>query len=332
MIEQEKLLGKVSTADTLESLGALKGELFGRKGILTLELRALGEMDPQARKEKAQILNAIKERLLEAFDCREKELEQQEWTQKLAKESLDVTLSSPPELEGRFHPLMQTMAEAISIFESMGFVVKRGPHIETPFYNFDALNVPQHHPARAEHDTFYIDDHRLLRTHTSNVEIRTLEEQKPPFRIVSPGRVYRADHDRTHTPMFHQIEAMVVEKGITMGHLKFCIESFFLHFFEKPVSLRFRPSFFPFTEPSIEVDLSFSGKGEWLEVLGGGMTHPHVFRNCGLDPHTVQGFALGMGLERLTMIKYGIEDIRQLFVNDQRWLDHYGFSCVAGGL
>jgi phenylalanyl-tRNA synthetase alpha chain len=331
MMDQKELLKKVSSSNSLEALGSLKGEIFGRKGEMTLALRALGQMDPQERKEKAQSLNSLKEKVLQAFAHREKELEHQEWAEKLAKESLDVTLSSPRELDGRFHPLMQTMAEAVAIFESMGFVVKRGPHIETPFYNFDALNVPQHHPARAEHDTFYVGD-QLLRTHTSAVQIRTLREEKPPLRIISPGRVYRADYDRTHTPMFHQIEAMVVEEGITMGHLKFCIESFFHHFFGKPVTLRFRPSFFPFTEPSVEVDLSFSDKGDWLEVLGAGMVHPNVFKNCDLDPQQVQGFALGMGLERLTMIKYGIEDIRQLFINDQRWLDHYGFSCATPGL
>ena len=320
------LLTIIGQADG-EEVERIRIFLFGKSGVLTRSLRALGGMVPEERKREALKLNTWKEELNRAIAQRKKVLEDQAWSTQLQQEFLDVTLPSPSGGLGRFHPLMKAYEEIVDIFLSMGFFVRRGPDVETEFYNFDALNVHQDHPARAQQDTFYLPKGYLLRTQTSSVQVRTLLREKPPLRILSPGRVYRRDHDRTHTPMFHQIEGLVVEPNIHMGHLKGCMESFLLRFFGPTTTFRFRPSYFPFTEPSAEVDVAFHGTEDWLEMGGCGMVHPHVFAHCSVEDHA-QGFAFGMGIERLAMVKYGIDDIRNFYHNDQRWLDHYGFSST----
>ena len=327
---------------------------LGKKGRVSELMKGLGKMSPEERKEMGPKLNGLKDRLNEALAARKSALKQAALEARLATEKVDVTL---PVREaaidaGRIHPLSQVYDEVIAIFADMGFAVEQGPDIETDNYNFTALNFPEGHPAREMHDTFYFEpgedgSRLLLRTHTSPVQARTMEKGKPPFRFVAPGRTYRCDSDQTHTPQFHQIEGLVIDEETHLGHLKWTLEEFLRAFFEvEGVELRFRPSFFPFTEPSMEVDVRCArlgneiriGEGDdWLEILGCGMVHPNVLRSSGIDPEKYQGFAFGMGIDRIAMLKYGIPDLRAFFESDLRWLKHYGFApldvpTLAGGL
>jgi len=315
-------------------------------------MKDLGAMDAEARRAFGQRLNQLKDEVAAALDARKQELDSAALHTRLTKETLDVTLPIRPEAKGSLHPISQTIEELTAIFGIMGFEVAEGPDVEDDFHNFTALNFPPGHPAREMHDTFFLppteDGSRyLLRTHTSPVQIRTMMSKKPPIRVIIPGRTYRCDYDQTHTPMFHQMELLVIDKGITMAHLRGCLEEFVRTYFGvDDLTTRFRPSFFPFTEPSAEMDIGCSRKGgelkignygDWLEILGCGMVHPNVLKACGLDPEEYQGFAAGLGVERIAMLKYGIPDLRTFFESDLRWLKHYGFSAldvptVTGGL
>ena len=345
-------LALVAGAASLEALEAARVATLGKKGSVSALMASLGKMSPDERKAAGAQLNAVKDQVADAIAAAKAGLEAQALEAKLARERVDVTLPVRPESQGRIHPISQVMDEMTAIFAQMGFEVAEGPDIEDDFHNFTALNIPAEHPARQMHDTFYFgekDDgsRHLLRTHTSPVQIRTMLANKPPIRIIAPGRTYRCDSDMTHTPMFHQIEGLVIDKTTHMGHLKGCLMEFVTTFFEvDEVPVRFRPSFFPFTEPSAEVDIGCSreggelriGKGSgWLEIGGSGMVHPNVLRACGLDPDEYQGFAFGMGVERMAMLKYGIPDLRTFFDSDLRWLKHYGFvpldvPTLSGGL
>lgn len=318
---KDALLGAKNTTELTE----LKARLLGKTGLLSEQLRLLGKLTPEERKMKGEALNKEKELILSYIQETEGALEEKKWAEQLQKERVDISLPASSSV-GYIHPISQVMEDVVSIFQHLGFSMAMGPNIETEYYNFDALNTPAHHPARASHDTFYLAPGTLLRTHTSGMQIRTLEKEKPPLRFISPGRVYRADYDRTHVPMFHQLEGLALEQGLTLGHLKGTLEYFLRQFFGDGISCRFRPSFFPFTEPSMEVDISFGGKEEWIEILGSGMVHPNVL--CASpwyekNLRNLQGFAFGMGLERLAMIKYGISDVRLLFVNNQPWCRYY---------
>jgi phenylalanyl-tRNA synthetase alpha chain len=283
-------------------------------------------LDIETRKQVAQELNTFKEQLIQALDAKNNELKEASINAQLQAESIDVTLPPREGKLGKVHPISQAFKEIVDIFLDMGFEVKDGPNIEDDFHNFTSLNIAEHHPARDMHDTFYLGPDRLLRTHTSTVQIRAMQGNKPPFRFIAVGQVYRCDSDATHTPMFHQLEAVCVDKGLSMGHLKGCLEEFINRFFEgRDIKVRFRPSFFPFTEPSAEVDISIDGS-KWLEVLGSGMIHPNVLKNVGVDASVYQGFAFGAGIDRLAMLKYGINDLRAFFDNDVRWLNRFGFS------
>ncbi|MGE5477816.1 MAG: phenylalanine--tRNA ligase subunit alpha [Bacteroidales bacterium] len=345
-------LALVAGAASLEALEAARVATLGKKGTISGLMASLGKMSPEERKTAGAALNAVKDQVAEAIASAKAGLEATALEEKLARERVDVTLPVRPETQGRIHPIAQVMDEMIAIFAQMGFEVAEGPDIEDDFHNFTALNIPAEHPARQMHDTFYFGEkadgsRHLLRTHTSPVQIRTMVANKPPIRIIAPGRTYRCDSDMTHTPMFHQIEGLVIDKTTHMGHLKGCLMEFVTTFFEvDEVPVRFRPSFFPFTEPSAEVDIGCSreggelkiGKGSgWLEIGGSGMVHPNVLRACGLDPDEYQGFAFGMGVERMAMLKYGIPDLRTFFDSDLRWLKHYGFvpldvPTLSGGL
>jgi phenylalanyl-tRNA synthetase alpha chain len=321
---------------------------LGRNGTITALLKTLGPMTPDERRVQGPLINGLKDKVTEALEARRTELQETALARRLETEQADITL--PVQLgaqaDGRIHPVSQVWDEITAVFADLGFAIADGPDIETEDYNFTKLNIPDEHPARQDHDTFYFapkaDGSRLLlRTHTSPVQIRTMVSQKPPIRIIAPGRVYRCDSDQTHTPMFHQIEGLVIDETTHMGHLKWVLQEFCKAFFEvDDVKMRFRASHFPFTEPSAEVDIGAEaiGKpGQWLEILGCGMVHPNVLKNCGLDPEKYQGFAFGMGLDRLTMLKYGIPDLRAFFSGDVRWLSHYGFSpldvpTLGGGL
>jgi len=345
---ERSLLAEIKDAGDSDAIERVRISALGRKGRVPELMAQLGTLPPQERKAFGQAVNGLKDRVTEALSQRKADLELSQVTAQVAAESVDVTL--PVRLgalqDGRIHPVSQVWDEIAEIFGDMGFAVAEGPDIETDDYNFTKLNIPPEHPARQEHDTFYFkpkpDGSRLLlRTHTSPVQIRTMLAQKPPIRIIAPGRVYRIDSDATHTPMFHQIEALVIDEGTHLGHLKWCIEEFCKAFFEVPdLRVRFRASHFPFTEPSMEVDVDSAaiGKpGQWMEILGSGMVHPKVIASCGLDPERYQGFAFGMGLDRITMLKYGIPDLRDMFAADLRWLKHYGFlpldvPTLAGGL
>jgi phenylalanyl-tRNA synthetase alpha chain len=329
---KNQAFAEIEQTTTLAALEEVRVNVLGKKGQLTLLMKDLGQKTPEERKTLGAELNAVKDLLTQALDKRKNQLEEDALNARLASETLDVSLPPRTGTHGKVHPLSHALDQAIHIFGQMGFVVAEGPDIEEDFYNFTALNIPLEHPARQEQDTFYLppcaEDKQplVLRTHTSPVQIRTMLKQKPPLRIIAPGRTYRSDYDATHTPMFHQIEGLVVDKKTHMGHLKGCLEEFFRLFFEDPsLTLRFRPAYFPFTEPSAEVDVLWKD-GKWLELGGCGMVHPNVLRNCDIDPEEYQGFAFGMGLERLTMIKYGIDDLRQFFESDLRWLNHYGFA------
>ncbi len=351
---EQKIIGLIATADDLGVLESIRIDALGKKGEISLLLKTLGKMQAEERKTFGAAVNQLKGRINQALATRKTALEDEVLDKRLATETLDVTLpvQADPSHQGRLHPLSQVWEEVTAIFADMGFTIADGPHIETDFYNFTALNIPPHHPARQEHDTFYFapdaeGNRKVLRTQTSNVQIRTMENQEPPIRIVAPGRTYRCDSDLTHTPQFHQIEALVIDKVTTLGHLKGTLEEFFKAFFEvDDLKIRFRSNHFPFTEISYEVDISYSRVGnkivigdgeEWLEILGSGMVHPNVLRNCGLDPDVYQGFAFGMGIDRIAMLKYGIPDLRAFFDADLRWIEHYGFTpfdipSLAGGL
>jgi phenylalanyl-tRNA synthetase alpha chain len=345
---ENELLAAIAAAADLAALEAVRVAAVGKKGRVSTELARLGTMPPDLRKDFGQAVNAVKERVGAALEARKAVLEDAALARRLETERADVTLPvrAGPEAQGRIHPVSQVFDECVELFADMGFDVAEGPDIETDDMNFGKLNIPEEHPARQEHDTFYFNPgpdgtRLLLRTHTSPVQIRTMQTRKPPLRVIAPGRVYRCDSDQTHTPMFHQIEGLVIDETTHMGHLKWVLEEFCKAFFEvDQVKMRFRASHFPFTEPSAEVDIGAEaiGKpGQWLEILGCGMVHPNVLENCGLDPRKYQGFAFGMGLDRLAMLKYAIPDLRAFFAADLRWLRHYGFSVfdvptLAGGL
>ena len=337
---KNEVLIKIKEANSLDDLENLRVHVLGKKGSITSLMKQLGSLEPDKRREVGQILNSLQKNIIESIDNKKSSLEETYLNAKLKNESLDITLPTRPENVGRIHPLSKTMDEVISIFAQMGFTVAEGPDIESDFYNFTALNIPQEHPARQEHDTFYFNEdengeRKVLRTHTSPVQIRTMEKLKPPLRVIVPGRTYRSDHDATHSPMFHQCEGLVIGEKLNMSHLKGCLIDFCRIFFGvDDLPVRFRPSYFPFTEPSAEVDIGCSRKSgeliigegdEWLEILGSGMVNPRVLQNCGLDPNEHQGFAFGMGLERIAMLKYVIQDLRPFFDSDLRWMKHYGF-------
>ena len=349
---EREVLARIAAAADEAALEAVRVEVLGKKGSISEALKTLGAMTPEERKAKGPLLNGMRDRVTTAIAELKAVLGAATLDQKLKGERVDVTLPVRPEPVGRIHPVSQVLDEATAIFADMGFAIAEGPDIETDDYNFTKLNIPPEHPARQMHDTFYLrpkpdGTRHLLRTHTSPVQVRTMLTQKPPIRIVVPGRVYRIDSDQTHTPMFHQIEGLVIDETSHLGHLKWVLEEFCRAFFELPsVEMRFRPSHFPFTEPSAEVDIRCDRSGsevklgqgnDWLEILGCGMVHPKVIEMCGHDPAKHQGFAWGMGLDRLAMLKYGAPDLRAFFDADLRWLKHYGFAALdmpslAGGL
>jgi phenylalanyl-tRNA synthetase alpha chain len=295
---------------------------LAKKGEITSLLKSLGKMDPAERKTAGQVINQAKQQVQEKINAKRETLQAQLLADKLAKETVDVTLPGRTQPTAGLHPVSRTIERIESFFGELGFAVKSGPEIEDDFHNFDALNIPEHHPARADHDTFYFNPKLVLRTQTSGVQIRTMEAEQPPLRIISPGRVYRNDYDQTHTPMFHQVEGLMVDKDVSFTELKGILHDFLRNFFEEDMEIRFRPSFFPFTEPSAEVDVK--GKnGKWLEVLGCGMVHPNVLRSVGIDPEKYTGFAFGMGVERLTMLRYGVNDLRAFFENDLKFLNQF---------
>jgi len=339
-----QLLADIAAAEDAASLEALRVAALGKQGTISLLLKSLGSMSPEERRTGGPKLNALRDTVQAALGARRAALEAAELDAKLTAEKLDLSLPAPPRRKGYVHPTLQVMDEMISIFAELGFAVAEGPDIEDDFHNFTALNFPPKHPAREMHDTFFFEadaagERKLLRTHTSPVQVRAMRSQTPPIRLVSPGRTYRCDSDQTHTPMFHQVEGLVIDKGIHMGHLKWTLETFIARFFETDqVTTRFRPHHFPFTEPSAEMDVRCDRSGgevrigqgtDWLEILGCGMVHPNVLRNCGIDPDEYQGFAFGMGVDRLGMLKYGMPDLRDMFASDVRWLAHYGFPAVA---
>jgi phenylalanyl-tRNA synthetase alpha chain len=345
---ERDIVAGISAAHNLRTLEEVRVAALGRKGRISELMARIAFLPPEQRKAFGQAVNSLKARVTDRLEAKKAELERRELSAKVAAEQADVTLPVRPGplQDGRIHPVSQVWDEVTEIFADMGFAVAEGPDIESDDFNFTKLNIPPEHPARQDHDTFYFqpkpDGSRLLlRTHTSPVQIRTMLAQKPPIRIIAPGRVYRCDSDQTHTPMFHQIEALMIDETTHLGHLKWCIEEFCKAFFEvEDVRMRYRASHFPFTEPSMEVDIGAEaiGKpGEWLEILGAGMVHPNVLRNCGVDPDRYQGFAFGMGLDRIAMLKYGIPDLREMFSADLRWLKHFGFPplavpTLAGGL
>jgi phenylalanyl-tRNA synthetase alpha chain len=353
---ENELMRTVEAAGDEAGLEAARVAALGKKGSISALLATLGKMPADERKTQGPLINGLKERITGAIAARREVLRTAALEQRLKTEAIDVTLP-PPGLAaetGRVHPIGQVMDELTAIFADMGFAIAEGPDIESDDYNFTRLNFPTGHPAREMHDTFFFNEkpdgsRLLLRTHTSPVQVRTMLTQKPPIRVICPGRTYRCDSDQTHTPMFHQVEGLVIDEGSHLGHLKWILAEFCKAFFEvDDVKMRFRPSFFPFTEPSLEVDIQCRrdrGKGEirfgegddWLEILGCGMVHPNVLRNCGLDPDRYQGFAWGMGIDRIAMLKYGMNDLRAFFEGDVRWLSHYGFRpldfpTLAGGL
>jgi len=350
---RDKYLAAIAGAADEAGLEDLRVKAVGKKGEISLKMRELGRMTPEERQVAGPALNALKDEVNSALAARKAALGDAALEDRLRAEWLDVTLPARPRRMGTIHPVSQVTEEVTAIFADMGFAVAEGPQIETDWYNFDALNIPGHHPARAEMDTFYThrapgDDRppHVLRTHTSPVQIRHMEAHGAPCRIICPGRVYRADYDQTHTPMFHQVEGLALDKDISMANLKWVLEEFFSAYFGAKVKTRFRASHFPFTEPSAEVDIQCSWEGgtvkvgegdDWLEVLGSGMVHPKVLQAGGIDPAKWQGFAFGMGIDRIAMLKYGIPDLRAFFDSDLRWLRHYGFSAldvptIHGGL
>ena len=329
---------KIKVAKNLSELTKINSEIFGKNGIINLEFKKLGSLSPDERKNFAANINSSKKELTEFFSKKSTEILDKEIIEKVNKEKIDITLPEKDFKIGKVHPVSQVIDEISCIFSEIGFSVEEGPDVENEYNNFTALNTPENHPAKDMHDTFYLDKDMktLLRTHTSPVQVRTMLKGRPPFKIIAPGRTYRSDSDQTHTPMFHQLEGLHIDKDINMGHLKGCLNYFIKEFFEvEKIKMRFRPSHFPFTEPSAEVDIGYRiennkiiiGQGDkWLEILGCGMVHPNVLKNCKVDPNKFQGFAFGIGIDRLAMLKYGINDLRSFFECDYRWLNHYGFD------
>ena len=358
-IEQLKqtALKQISDALDVKSLEDIKVAVMGKKGALTEEMKKLALLSVEEKKQMGQLLNVVKSEIEKALEAKKQDLFVKELNEKLVKETIDVTLPVREENIGRIHPVSKIYEEVVAIFGQMGFEVAEGPDIEDQFHNFNALNMPANHPARQMQDTFYLpntndgnfdmDNSYVIRTHTSGIQIRTMENKKPPIRIIAPGRTYRSDYDATHTPMFHQVEGLVIDKNITMAHLKGCLYDFVKAFFElDEIPVRYRPSYFPFTEPSAEMDigclkskteLKIGAGNDWLEILGCGMVHPNVLKSGGIDPDEYQGFAFGVGIDRLAMLKYGIPDLRTFFESDVRWIKNYGFapldfSSLTGGL
>jgi len=351
---ETEILDAVAGAGDEQALESVRVAALGKKGSVSLQMKSLGGMSPEERQTMGPALNGLKTRVTDAIAARREVLKEAALEARLERETLDVTLPPRPgpAEAGRIHPISQVLDEITAIFAEMGFAIAEGPDIETDYYNFTALNFPEGHPAREMHDTFFFNEKEdgerlLLRTHTSPVQIRTMETQEPPIRIVVPGRTYRCDSDQTHTPMFHQVEGLVIDKTAHIGHMKWVLEEFCKAFFEVPeVKMRFRPSFFPFTEPSLELDIGCEYRGnevrlgtgdDWMEILGCGMVHPNVLKYCNLDPEEYQGFAWGMGIDRIAMLKYGMPDLRAFFDADLRWLNHYGFRpldlpTLFGGL
>ena len=349
---RDEIMRLIKQAASLDALEQARIAILGRKGRVTELIKGLAGLDAEARRERGAALNRLKDEVEAAIGHATRRLEDAALEARLAGERVDVSLPVRVEVDGRIHPISQTIDEIVAIFGEMGFSVAEGPDIEDDFHNFTALNIPPEHPARQEQDTFYLPEQKdgsrkVLRTHTSPVQIRTMMAVKPPIRIIVPGRTYRSDHDATHSPMFQQVEGLVVDRSTHMGHLKGCLIEFCRAFFDiDDLPVRFRPSYFPFTEPSAEVDigcsragggLTIGAGGDWLEILGCGMVHPKVLANCGIDPKAYQGFAFGMGIERIAMLKYGIPDLRTFYESDLRWLRYYGFlpldlPSLTGGL
>ena len=334
----KEYISKLNETLNEEQVNQIKSDLFGKNGLISSQFKKLGSLDEIERKQFASELNKIKDELQNIITNSLKDIDLKKINEKLENEKVDITLPERPIIRGKIHPVSQTIDEISSIFSEIGFSVEEGPDIENEYNNFSALNTPDHHPARDMHDTFYLDEKKeiLLRTHTSPVQIRTMIKDKPPFKIIAPGRTYRSDSDQTHAPMFHQVEGLHIDKDVNMGHLKGCLNYFIKEFFEvDKIKMRFRPSHFPFTEPSAEVDIGYEikdgkiviGEGDqWLEILGCGMVHPNVLKNVKVDPEKFQGFAFGIGIDRLAMLKYGINDLRAFFECDYRWLNHFGFD------
>jgi len=335
---KDEYLDKLNNEISIESVNQIKTELFGKNGLISNSFKKLGSIPSDERKKFASDLNFIKDELQEKINNKIQEIEIKEINSKLKNEKVDITLPEREINQGKIHPVSQVIDEISSIFSEIGFSIEEGPDVENEHYNFTALNTPDNHPARDMHDTFYLDNNKklLLRTHTSPVQVRTMLKGKPPFKIIAPGRTYRSDSDQTHSPMFHQVEGLHIDKDINMGHLKGCLNYFIKEFFEvDKIKMRFRPSHFPFTEPSAEVDIGYElkdgkiiiGEGDkWLEILGCGMVHPNVLKNVNVHPDKYQGYAFGIGIDRLGMLKYGINDLRAFFETDYRWLNHFGFD------
>ncbi|MGQ0558533.1 MAG: phenylalanine--tRNA ligase subunit alpha [Sphingosinicella sp.] len=339
---EDEWFARIGRAETLAALEAERVTLLGKQGAVTTLLKSLGAMSPEQRQQEGPKIHALREQVSEAIARRKQALESEALEASLAADKFDMSLPVAPPPLGTIHPVSRVMEELAEIFADLGFSVATGPEIEDDWHNFTALNIPETHPARAMHDTFYFaqggegDRQMLLRTHTSPVQIRLMQSQPPPIYAIMPGRTYRSDSDATHTPMFHQVEGLVIDRAITLGHLKWTLEAFLTAYFERDdIVLRLRPSYFPFTEPSAEVDVGYhfeqgrrvlGGTDQWMELLGSGMVHPQVIANCGLDPDVWQGFAFGCGIDRLAMLKYGMDDLRAFFDGDLRWLRHYGFS------
>ena len=335
---KDEFLLKLSGKLDISEINQIKSDLFGKSGLISTQFKKIGTIAESERKKFASDLNVIKDELQDLINSKTNEFKSAEINEKLEKEKIDITLPERSFVRGKIHPVSQTIDEISSIFSEIGFSVEEGPDVENEYNNFTALNTPENHPARDMHDTFYLDEkkQKLLRTHTSPVQIRTMLKDKPPFKIIAPGRTYRSDSDQTHSPMFHQVEGLHIDKNINMGHLKGCLNYFIKEFFEvDKIKMRFRPSHFPFTEPSAEVDIGYEmkdgkiiiGEGnQWLEILGCGMVHPNVLKNVKVDPSKFQGYAFGIGIDRLAMLKYGINDLRAFFDCDYRWLNHFGFD------
>ena len=335
---KNQLIDKLSKVQSSKEVDIIRTEIFGKSGLINSEFKKLGSLSPDDKKKVASEINNAKQELTKLFNKKLSNLENSEIDERVKNEKDDVTLPEKDFRLGKIHPVSQVIDEISSIFSEIGFSVEEGPDVETEYYNFTALNTPENHPAKDMHDTFYLEENMkiLLRTHTSPVQVRTMLKGKPPFKIIAPGRTYRSDSDQTHTPMFHQLEGLHIDKNITMGHLKGCLNYFIKEFFElEKIKMRFRPSDFRFTEPSAEVDIGYRiennkiifGEGDkWLEILGCGMVHPNVLKNAKVDPKKFQGFAFGIGIDRLAMLKYGINDLRSFFESDYRWLNYYGFD------
>ena len=335
---KDEFLSKLKNKLNLSEINQIKSDLFGKNGLVSSQFKKIGSIAETERKQFASDLNIIKDELQDLINSKINDIENAEINTKLEHEKIDITLPERPFVKGKIHPVSQVIEEISCIFSEIGFSVEEGPDVENDYNNFTALNTPEDHPAKDMHDTFYLDENMktLLRTHTSPVQVRTMLKGKPPFKIIAPGRTYRSDSDQTHTPMFHQLEGLHIDKNINMGHLKGCLNYFIKEFFEvDKIKMRFRPSHFPFTEPSAEVDIGYRiennkiiiGEGDkWLEILGCGMVHPNVLKNCKVDPKIYQGFAFGIGIDRLAMLKYGINDLRSFFECDYRWLNYYGFD------